>query len=119
MSITEVGFTTSSKESRKAAARAEAASSLHIQRDRSTLYGGICSNCERLETCTYPSTTSETWFCEEYSVARAPDAKAKPVDMHVDEVPEPKMGLCVNCEARGTCTLPKPVGGVWFCNEYE
>ncbi len=74
MSPTDVGFTTSSKEARKAAARSEAAANLHIQRDRSTLYGGLCSNCESLETCTYPSTTSETWFCEEHSVANPPKA---------------------------------------------
>ena len=118
MSPTEVGYTTT-KEARKAAARAEAAANLHILRDRSTIFGGLCSNCEKLETCTYPSTISETWFCEEYSVAKAPEQKAQTVDFHVDEVPEAKLGLCVNCELRGTCTLPRPSGGVWFCNEYE
>jgi hypothetical protein len=119
MSTTEIGFNTGSKEAREAAARAEASAAIHLRRDRSSLYGGLCSNCERLETCTYPSTTSETWFCGEYSVAKAPEQKLQVVDLHVDEVPEAKLGLCVNCEARGRCTLPKPIGGVWFCNEYE
>ena len=37
--------------------------------------------------------------------ANSPDAKYK--------------GLCVNCEHRETCTLPKPKSGVWHCEEYE
>ena len=28
-------------------------------------------------------------------------------------------GLCKNCKKRKTCTLPKPEGGVWRCEEYE
>jgi hypothetical protein len=121
MSTTEIGpgYTTSSKDARKAAARAEASASVHLERDRSSLYGGLCTNCAKLETCNYPSTTSETWFCEEYEVAKAPEKLVKLDEMQVDEVPEPNAGLCVNCERRGTCTLPKPLGGVWFCNEYE
>jgi hypothetical protein len=28
-------------------------------------------------------------------------------------------GLCANCEKRQTCTLQRPEGGVWHCDEYE
>lgn len=28
-------------------------------------------------------------------------------------------GLCRNCKKRKGCTLPKPEGGVWHCEEYE
>jgi len=28
-------------------------------------------------------------------------------------------GLCINCENRFTCILPKPAGGVWHCEEYR
>lgn len=27
-------------------------------------------------------------------------------------------GLCFNCDHRDYCTYPKPVGGVWSCDEY-
>ena len=27
-------------------------------------------------------------------------------------------GLCVNCDLRRECTYPKPVSGVWNCDEY-
>ncbi len=29
------------------------------------------------------------------------------------------IGLCSNCENRGTCIYPKPEGGVWHCDEYR
>jgi len=28
-------------------------------------------------------------------------------------------GLCINCDHRFTCTLPRPESGVWYCEEYE
>lgn len=27
-------------------------------------------------------------------------------------------GLCVNCDLRRDCTYPKPLAGVWNCDEY-
>jgi hypothetical protein len=27
-------------------------------------------------------------------------------------------GLCVNCDLRRDCTYPRPVSGVWNCDEY-
>lgn len=102
--------------------RAEAVEprALKVLRDRSIIYKGLCSNCEKLETCAYPSTTSETWFCEEYSYQRPTKApKTQAADVHDEEKPEQLAGLCMNCELRETCQLPKAPGGVWFCGEYE
>jgi len=31
----------------------------------------------------------------------------------------PLKGLCVNCENRFDCRLPKADGGVWHCEEYR
>ena len=28
-------------------------------------------------------------------------------------------GLCRNCKKQKTCTLPKPEGGIWRCEDYE
>ena len=33
--------------------------------------------------------------------------------------PESLVGLCQNCEHRDTCTIARPVGGVWHCEEYR
>jgi hypothetical protein len=92
-----------------------------ILRDRGIKFGGLCTNCAKLETCTYPSATSETWFCEEYSFERGELARAveRAEASKAQELPDLRMGLCVNCELRATCQLRKAEGGVWFCEEYE
>jgi hypothetical protein len=28
-------------------------------------------------------------------------------------------GLCMNCDNRFECRLPRPEGGVWHCEEYR
>jgi hypothetical protein len=28
-------------------------------------------------------------------------------------------GLCMNCDHRFECRLPRPEGGVWHCEEYR
>lgn len=28
-------------------------------------------------------------------------------------------GLCMNCDNRFDCLLPRPEGGVWHCEEYR
>jgi len=86
-------------------------------RDRSIIYKGLCSNCEKLECCTYPSTTTDTWFCEEYSYAK-PEKMVDAEEVEEEQQPETVTGLCMNCELRETCRFPKPAGGVWFCDEY-
>lgn len=82
-------------------------------------FKGLCSNCEHLAGCGLAKPTTDTQFCEEYSYQR-PETALRILD------PEPAvelqarvLGLCVNCDARATCTFPKPPGGVWFCAEYE
>ena len=29
------------------------------------------------------------------------------------------VGLCATCANRATCTLPRPPGGVWQCDDYR
>ena len=29
------------------------------------------------------------------------------------------VGLCATCTHRATCTLPRPPGGVWQCDDYR
>ncbi len=35
------------------------------------------------------------------------------------EQPRIYRGLCMNCDLRETCALPRPESGVWFCEEYQ
>jgi hypothetical protein len=85
--------------------------------ERSTVFKGLCSNCEHLEDCGLVSPTADTQFCEEYSYPR-PSPVLKVLEKKESTTSE-HMGLCVNCEQRNTCTFPKPPGGIWFCGEYE
>ena len=38
----------------------------HTEEDHSGTYMGLCSNCEKRETCTFPKPESGVWRCEEY-----------------------------------------------------
>jgi hypothetical protein len=93
---------------------------IKVLRERAVIYKGVCSNCEKLETCAYPSTTSDTWFCEEYSYEKpVATPKEQSADVQEEAQAQKFAGLCLNCELRETCALPKAPGGVWFCGEYE
>jgi hypothetical protein len=67
------------------------------------------------------------FHCEEHEVTRqetAVMAREKKDDFrHVNTVdeagPHAYGGLCVNCAERRNCTLPRPEGGVWHCEEYR
>ncbi len=83
---------------------------------------GICSTCIHAEHCsTRKSFKGKILHCEEfddYIPQTLPDKKKT----NKKELPvqyAPVKGLCQNCDQLGTCVLPKPEGGVWFCNEYQ
>ncbi len=117
---TDAGFTTTSREARSSVARTEVETNRQALREHPSLYRGICSNCEKLGSCNYVSAINDTWFCEEHVVEKGAGPVAPPADLQpVTEALDTRLGLCMNCAARGTCALPKPAGGVWFCNEYE
>jgi hypothetical protein len=64
--------------------------------------------------------------CEEFSYL-GPGASGEPVggaaagaDALEEEVETTgDLGLCTNCAARASCTLPRPDGGVWRCDAYR
>ena len=82
----------------------------------------LCSTCSHAETCGTRSTPQRPiFFCELFEVFApppvvAPAAAREPAPRH--DAGEYK-GLCVNCEHRSTCTLPRPEGGIWHCEEYR
>lgn len=85
-------------------------------------YRDLCSTCGHAETCGNRSTPQRPiFFCELFEVsapppAVTPAAAREPAPRH--DAGEYK-GLCVNCENRSTCALPKPEGGIWHCEEYQ
>jgi len=85
-------------------------------------YRDLCSTCSHSATCGHRSTPERPiLFCELFEVV------ASPVAVTPTDTPKPRdrqyagdlQGLCRNCENGPTCTLPKPEGGVWHCEEYR
>jgi len=82
----------------------------------------LCSTCTHAETCGNPSTPERPiFFCELFEVfspARVVTAPAGREPAGRRDAGEYK-GLCLNCENRNTCTMPRPEGGIWHCEEYQ
>ena len=85
---------------------------------------GLCSTCIHADHCALRSNPYRAVYeCEEFSIGPAAKepSRLRIVDPPGDRV-EPVdglRGLCVNCEHRDSCTLPRPAGGVWHCEEYR
>jgi len=49
----------------------------------------------------------------------AEEAGARPSKPSEKKAVERFKGLCMNCDNRFECQLPRPEGGVWHCEEYR
>ena len=83
----------------------------------------LCSTCNHAPACSNRGTPdSPMFFCEEFDayVPVTVDAGSRPAPAGtaIRESQKHK-GLCANCENRETCTMPRPEGGVWHCEEYR
>jgi hypothetical protein len=89
---------------------------------------GLCSTCNHREVCTRrPGFRPPVLSCEEFDVTTpggveqsTPTAGAEPRRRGRQKTAEDsgRSGLCSNCDNRNACSLPKPPGGVWHCEEY-
>ena len=87
-------------------------------------YRDLCSTCNNAEACSGRSTPEHPiFFCEEFDafvpVPVAKPARAAPPRARRTRSASERGGLCMNCEHAGTCTSPRPEGGVWHCEEYR
>lgn len=89
---------------------------------------GLCKTCEHGVGCGYmQNMAGPKIFCEEYVEKRVPKTYTIVAGTDIDDKNDPAenvydytlKGLCMNCEHARTCMLPRAVGGVWFCCEYE
>ena len=90
------------------------------QRRPARAYRDLCSTCSQAEACGGRSTPERPiLFCELFEVA-VPASAANPRERpsHRHGAAE-HTGLCVNCENREDCTMARPKGGVWHCEEYQ
>jgi len=88
---------------------------------------GLCATCEKARDCDQRSRrNSSAQYCEDYTpihpeigpVSTAPGAQP-PITSEPNGHNGVVLGLCANCLHGANCTLPKPPGGVWRCEEYE
>lgn len=93
------------------------------QSSTSEQYRDLCSSCDNAEEhATHGRPRRPILFCEEFEVFTT--ASVPELERAVEQMPRKthsvsgRMGLCVNCANAGTCTLPRPEGGIWHCEEY-
>ena len=85
--------------------------------------GGLCRDCRLADTCTFPRDPSRpVRSCDEFdptlAVPRRPSF-SRTADLEPVAPGDRLIGLCRECLRRPTCQYPKPVGGVWHCDELE
>ncbi|NWG01943.1 MAG: hypothetical protein HXY44_03670 [Syntrophaceae bacterium] len=95
------------------------------------LYHGLCASCELELTCTYHRDPKHPILqCEEFrglilSPVKGGELKNNPLPNIRKPALSPKIyfqqykGLCETCEEKLSCTYPKPLGGVWHCEEFR
>lgn len=92
------------------------------------VYPGLCSVCKHGVICTYPrSLELPVWQCEEFEgfaplvrpVKHNPRPDPKLSAARLTENDEQFAGLCRTCSNRSLCTFPRPIGGVWHCEEFQ
>ncbi|MBM4023788.1 MAG: hypothetical protein FJ280_00045 [Planctomycetes bacterium] len=81
---------------------------------------GLCSTCNNSFLCTRRNEILfPVHFCEQFDDAvPIPSRRKAPVAADAEAVLDVAMGLCCNCQSRGSCTLRDSPGGVWHCEEY-
>lgn len=95
------------------------AEELVILEAEATSVPDLCSTCAHVGDCVYARTGREPVLeCEFFATEGALEVREAPA-VETEAEPELLAGLCANCEHRADCSLPRPAGGVWHCEEYE
>ncbi|MEN6450693.1 MAG: hypothetical protein ABFC96_09395 [Thermoguttaceae bacterium] len=79
----------------------------------------LCSICMYAAECIHPGTIDRPKvYCELFDVdveTLVAEQKVAKADVEARDLAG---GLCCNCENRERCTIHKPEGTVWHCEEY-
>ena len=90
----------------------------------------LCSTCKSADMCSFSGNHKHPiFYCDEFgheesSCRKKIEEPPATSDEKLSASNKNKIvlnnykGLCMNCENSETCTHPKPIGGVWHCNEY-
>ena len=83
----------------------------------------LCQSCRNASGCMLHHGSDEPiQECEEFELPVPARSGNQPVlsPLQRSGASEPDvLGLCQNCRVRTGCRLPRPEGGIWFCEEYE
>lgn len=84
---------------------------------------GLCLTCNYAETCVRREHHGKpVWYCEEFDDFQ-PESKGTVVRekrvASTETAMEAYKGLCLNCDNRQVCVIPKSEGGIWHCEEYS
>lgn len=88
---------------------------------------GICSTCNHQEGCSLRRDwKGAIYFCEEFDDYLPPPEKSPSNEkkggatvLREESNKSKYQGLCMNCNLRETCALPKSEDGIWYCEEHE
>jgi hypothetical protein len=85
-------------------------------------YYDLCGSCTFGTACMNRGTRERPkLYCEQFDVESKETPAWEPSDVVADPSPTDageSRGLCCNCENRNHCTITKPEGDVWHCEEY-
>ncbi|MBU1319329.1 MAG: hypothetical protein KKG33_00510 [candidate division Zixibacteria bacterium] len=86
---------------------------------------GLCRTCNNESICVYRLKRGyDALYCDMFDDYVKPGSNGNGHhDSDAVVAAEPAQlselkGLCANCDHKDRCTLPKPEGGVWHCEEY-
>ncbi|MCU0559181.1 MAG: hypothetical protein MUD16_03200 [Desulfobacterales bacterium] len=88
------------------------------------IHAGLCSNCRHAGDCAALMRAAVPIAqCEMHECGLSARPRLSLVKQRAAAEPEacdqePLLGLCENCDHVRACRLPKPLSGVWQCEEY-
>jgi hypothetical protein len=90
-------------------------------REKPAEYYGLCMTCTHSQSCGFNRDVSQIVLgCDEFGIMTGSEAAISGDQGTGIELSstEKFKGLCINCDIRLDCRLPKPEEGVWHCEDY-
>ena len=89
-------------------------------------YKYLCERCSKYDICITRNSGTDLEFCSDYEIKKNLNIHLPPISnnnnsellINNNSNNQPK-GICRNCANLEDCLHPKPVGGIWRCEEYE
>jgi hypothetical protein len=94
----------------------------HTATEEPQQFLGLCMTCVHADGCAFRRDVSQAVLeCDEFDMGPGPKSVIEVPSVSAVKVGGQDTafkGLCVNCDVRNECKLPRPEEGVWHCEEY-